>query len=622
MSKSIVQGILDNLQSSLTAIQIANGYSCNVNMINQIVQKQSEADPITINLLAQNDKLKEQPEAGEIRTVDIIFLIHCWDVDGDKILTDLTKFLYKDTSILPTYHNTLSTVSNLLSATITLKNNNYVWQGNKKSLALVLACEYFQEAENVCGNYATIVIPNILNGYATTATTNYLQSEINSISGMAISGINQWGTIEGSLSSQIDLWIELQSLTTIPINLNPYTLTSSFTSATSYLQNEFSGYATTGSLTGINLSGYSLTSHNHSLSSLNEKSYNDLTEKPTIPVGTDYSLTSHIHNQYASTSCTAGLTSTGSLTAYATNSLTGAFTLTSNFGFVTSSVFAGINNSNAGTNNVAMGASAFQKNTSGINNAVLGSQALQNCLTGTQNVAIGYQAGNGVNGHDNMCIGTKALINNGTGLRNVAIGTEALYNGNAGYNIGIGYEVAYMHTSSTGTIAIGYATHGGYNGTWGGNITAKDNITIGTNSSSKVNGNNNIVIGAYSLTANASSGCANNVVIGSYAGGSLSGNNSVFIGYQAGASEKNGNTLYIHNSGSTLPLIYGNFSISALTINGSATIGNLTSNLVGFYGSTGTTKQIGSISADGTLASVTNSVNDLISKFKNLGLIN
>ena len=46
------------------------------------------------------------------------------------------------------------------------------------------------------------------------------------------------------------------------------------------------------------------------------------------------------------------------------------------------------------------------------------------------------------------------------------------------------------------------------------------------------------------------------------------GSNNVFIGYQAGYAETNSNKLYIENSNSTTPLIYGEFDNNLLQING------------------------------------------------------
>ncbi len=51
-----------------------------------------------------------------------------------------------------------------------------------------------------------------------------------------------------------------------------------------------------------------------------------------------------------------------------------------------------------------------------------------------------------------------------------------------------------------------------------------------------------------------------NVAIGNQAGYICEGSGNVFIGFKAGEAETESNTLYIANSGTTEPLIYGKFS--------------------------------------------------------------
>lgn len=60
---------------------------------------------------------------------------------------------------------------------------------------------------------------------------------------------------------------------------------------------------------------------------------------------------------------------------------------------------------------------------------------------------------------------------------------------------------------------------------------------------------------------------ANNTSLGSEAGYSnVSGSGNVFLGYQAGYSETGSNKLYISNSNTSSPLIYGDFATGALTL--------------------------------------------------------
>jgi hypothetical protein len=119
-------------------------------------------------------------------------------------------------------------------------------------------------------------------------------------------------------------------------------------------------------------------------------------------------------------------------------------------------------------------------------------------------------------GYDNLAFGYEALSVNTAGNRNVAIDTSALANILGSDNIGIGY----------GTLVL--------------------NV-----------GNNNY-----------------NVAVGSKAGWSNNGSGNVFIGYSAGYNETGSNLLYIANTDTATPLIWGDFSGAILTINGRLGIGS------------------------------------------------
>ncbi|MEM1216017.1 MAG: hypothetical protein AAGJ82_10050, partial [Bacteroidota bacterium] len=51
---------------------------------------------------------------------------------------------------------------------------------------------------------------------------------------------------------------------------------------------------------------------------------------------------------------------------------------------------------------------------------------------------------------------------------------------------------------------------------------------------------------------------------------------SVFLGFRAGASESNNNRLYIENSDSTAPLIYGEFDNDKVAVNGGLQVNSTT----------------------------------------------
>ena len=63
-------------------------------------------------------------------------------------------------------------------------------------------------------------------------------------------------------------------------------------------------------------------------------------------------------------------------------------------------------------------------------------------------------------------------------------------------------------------------------------------------------------------------------MIGLFAGGTNIGSDNIFLGCHAGYFEQGDNKLYIENSNSTLPLIYGEFDNDFLRINGTLNVNN------------------------------------------------
>lgn len=88
----------------------------------------------------------------------------------------------------------------------------------------------------------------------------------------------------------------------------------------------------------------------------------------------------------------------------------------------------------------------------------------------------------------------------------------------------------------------------------------------GNTSPSEKDGENNSYIG-YRSGYNTWHG-DDNVFLGAYSGFSLTnGSGNVFIGYNSGYNETGSNKLYIDNSNTTTPLIYGDFSTNQVGIN-------------------------------------------------------
>ncbi|WP_130733442.1 tail fiber domain-containing protein [Flavobacterium sp. J27] len=213
---------------------------------------------------------------------------------------------------------------------------------------------------------------------------------------------------------------------------------------------------------------------------------------------------------------------------------------------------AGLNDDSNFRRNVFVGYRSGKYNTTGLGNNVIGFGALESNTTGTGNSALGYLTMNkNTIGKDNTAVGNRSLYNNTTGNHNLALGYGALIsNTTSNANIALGSFGLSALNSGSVNISIGYQTL-----------------------ESLVTGNNNIAIGSNAGRLNTTG--SNNTLLGHEAGkNATSASNNVLIGYQAGLSEMGNNKLYIENSGSATPLIYGEFDTNLLRVNGILDINN------------------------------------------------
>ena len=136
-------------------------------------------------------------------------------------------------------------------------------------------------------------------------------------------------------------------------------------------------------------------------------------------------------------------------------------------------------------------------------------RALWKNTTGSENTATGYQTlRKNTTGSDNTAMGLQGLFSNTTGDDNTSLGLQALF----------------------------------YNTT----------------------GDNNTAVGKWALSSVVTGG--NNTSLGTSAGAYTTGSGGLFLGYKAGYNETASNKLYIANSDSSTPLIYGDFSTGALAL--------------------------------------------------------
>jgi len=103
-----------------------------------------------------------------------------------------------------------------------------------------------------------------------------------------------------------------------------------------------------------------------------------------------------------------------------------------------------------------------------------------------------------------------------------------------------------------------------------GNTTGYRNTSIGEEAGAINNGYSNVFIGVRSGGDNVTG--YKNTIIGFQAGDfNQQGFGNVFLGYAAGATEMGSNKLYIDNSETSTPLIYGEFDTNKVVINGTLT---------------------------------------------------
>ena len=231
--------------------------------------------------------------------------------------------------------------------------------------------------------------------------------------------------------------------------------------------------------------------------------------------------------------------------------------------------------------NVAMGLAALQYTETGEHNTAIGSLSLYTNVAGNGNTAIGDQALYYNTTSYNTATGFKALYENTIGQGNTAIGYVSLSNNeNGANNTSVGANSMYFNVDGGNNTACGVSslyknTGGDENAAFGAgallnNTTGFYNTAIGNGSmTANLTGNGNIAVGYKANYYNQNG--SYNTVIGYEAGHGnsqqdITGN--VFIGYQAGYNETGSNKLYIENTSSDKPLIYGDFDSDTLRING------------------------------------------------------
>lgn len=215
------------------------------------------------------------------------------------------------------------------------------------------------------------------------------------------------------------------------------------------------------------------------------------------------------------------------------------------------------NKMTSGTVNVLIGDSAGVNLTTGYQNVFIGASAGGNMTTGFTSVAIGYGSGAGSTGSGNTSVGQISGSGLTSGSRNVNVGAGAgKTSTTASDNTFVGQQSGSVTTAGGNSFFGSYSgtrntsgTRNVFTGQYVGfyNTTGSDNVFIGSGQNANVTGSFNTYLG--SLSGNQSTGSGN-----------------VFLGYSAGYNELGSNLLYIANTNTTTPLIYGNFTTGSISI--------------------------------------------------------
>ena len=263
------------------------------------------------------------------------------------------------------------------------------------------------------------------------------------------------------------------------------------------------------------------------------------------------------------------------------------------------------------SNSVGIGYRSLIQSTSANNNTAVGYHTGYYITTGDKNTLLGSLAGKGVSGTstftNTVALGYEALTALTTGAGNTAVGYQA---GDtittAGYNTIVGYSADVGSSNSStvmgyqasgagsGVVAIGYQVQGG-------TVTnGFQNTGVGYQANYQGASEKNVSIG----TKAGYGGTIRSVSVGHSAGYS-GADYGVFIGFEAGYNETGSNKLYIENSNSATPLIYGEFDNDILRVNGTLQVNDPASTGYAFPTATGTLGQVLEVDASGDLVFAT-----------------
>jgi len=233
----------------------------------------------------------------------------------------------------------------------------------------------------------------------------------------------------------------------------------------------------------------------------------------------------------------------------------------------------------SGAYNIFLGYRSGISNTEGCFNTFIGYQsgfnnigydtAIAVLLHGSNNTFIGYKAGYyNTMGDYNTFIGTRAGMSNTQGRQNIFVGyNTGDHNTTGSFNLFMGNFAGRKNVDGRNNTFLG-------NSAGVGNVSGERNIFIGgATGDIFFSGDGNTVVGEGAASGISTAGGdgtgENNVyIVRDCAKFNKDGSLNVFIGYQAGYNEQGSKRLYISNSSTSTPLIYGEFDTPMVQING------------------------------------------------------
>jgi hypothetical protein len=174
-----------------------------------------------------------------------------------------------------------------------------------------------------------------------------------------------------------------------------------------------------------------------------------------------------------------------------------------------------------------------------------------NTFFGRDVVGAGHLAHTGgVEGWSNTAFGFGALYSDNTGWQNSAFGSNSLFANTIGYwNSAFGYDSLGHNVDGLFNTAVGH-------GALLLNTAGSFNVAVGVQASI------NNTLGSYNTVLGVTAGYFNNI-----------GDRNVFLGYRSGYNELGSDKLYIANSDTITPLIYGDFSTKDIHLHAATRIG-------------------------------------------------